>query len=256
MNHQEHIVDQFTKQAVPFSTASSMADPQAIELLVKASGANAQSTVLDVACGPGLVVRAFAEIARHVSGVDVTPAMIERASVLVAQREFKNVDLQVHDASDLPYANESFDVVVTRFSFHHFANPAAVLAEMRRVCKPNGRVVVCDAFASDDHAKAESFNCMEKLRDPSTARFLTLHELQSLLDCDDLKLLDKCFYRVPAELERLLAVSFPPPGGEATLREMFAQSVATDGMGLGAHYKNSMLLFHYPAVILVAERTA
>src|SRR4029077_12320556 len=63
--HRERILDQFTRQAVPFSTAPGIKDERALELLVEASGAGPDDTVLDVACGPGLVVAAFARVARH-----------------------------------------------------------------------------------------------------------------------------------------------------------------------------------------------
>ena len=77
--HRDQILDQFTRQAVPFSTAPSLRDKGLIELIVEASSVRADERVLDVACGPGLVVHAFAERAAHVVGIDIVPAMIERA---------------------------------------------------------------------------------------------------------------------------------------------------------------------------------
>src|SRR5262249_42930599 len=77
--HRERILDQFTRQAMPFSTAPGIKDERALELLVEASGAGPTDSVLDVACGPGLVVAAFARVAAHATGIDVTPAMLARA---------------------------------------------------------------------------------------------------------------------------------------------------------------------------------
>ena len=76
--HRDQILEQFTRQAVPFSTAPGIKDERALTLLVEASGAGPDDTVLDVACGPGLVVAAFARVARHATGIDVTPAMLAR----------------------------------------------------------------------------------------------------------------------------------------------------------------------------------
>src|SRR2546425_3742123 len=78
--HRDLIVEQFTKQAVPFSTAPGVRDEEALRLLVDFAGAGPDDTVLDVACGPGLVVCALAAVVRHATGIDVTPAMIERAA--------------------------------------------------------------------------------------------------------------------------------------------------------------------------------
>ena len=58
------VVDQFTRQATPFANAAAMRDEEALRLLVEFSGAGAADTVLDVACGPGLVVAAFAKVCR------------------------------------------------------------------------------------------------------------------------------------------------------------------------------------------------
>src|SRR5262249_42843949 len=155
---------QFTRQAVPFSTAAGIKDERALELLVEASGAGSDDTVLDVACGPGLVVAAFARVACHATGIDVTPAILARARELTAG--LGNVTLDQGEATPLPYADASFSVVVSRFAFHHFPDPRAVLREMRRVCRPGGRIVVCDLTASGDPAKAAAFHRIEMLRDP------------------------------------------------------------------------------------------
>ena len=79
--HSELILDQFTRQAVPFATAPSIKDEAALKLIVEFGGAGPSDTVLDVACGPGLVVCAFARVVRHATGIDITPAMLDRARV-------------------------------------------------------------------------------------------------------------------------------------------------------------------------------
>src|SRR5204862_825198 len=106
-----------------------------------------------VACGPGLVAVAFAAVARHVTGIDVTPAMIERARAHAAEKGVANVGWHVGDVLPLPYPKGSFSIVVSRFAFHHFPDPRAVLAEMRRVCAPGRRLGVAAAVAAPDPAK-------------------------------------------------------------------------------------------------------
>ena len=135
-DNRQAILDQFTRQAVPFSTAPGIRDEEALRLLVTASGAGPADSVLDVACGPGLVVAAFARVARHVTGIDLTPAMIDRARALVRERGLANVTLTVGDVRPLPYEDGAFSLVVSRFAFHHFPDPGAVLREMVRVCAP------------------------------------------------------------------------------------------------------------------------
>jgi SAM-dependent methyltransferase len=252
--HQDTIVDQFTRQAVPFSTAPGIRDEEALRRLVEATGAGSGDTVLDVACGPGLVVAAFARVCRHATGIDLTPAMIERARALVGERGLSNVRLQVGDVLPLPYEDGAFSIVVSRFAFHHFPDPGAVLREMTRVCRPGGRVVVADAAASPDPARAAAFNRMEKLRDPSHVRALTLAELAGLFADAGLPEPAITRYRLASDLEGLLARSFPDPGDAEKIRALFRDSLVDDGLGVGARERDGRIHFAYPIAILVAPQ--
>lgn len=252
--HQDLILDQFTKQAIPFATAPGIKDEEALKLVVEFTGAGPADTVLDVACGPGLVVCAFASVVRHATGIDLTPAMIERARALQNEKELTNVSWRVGDVLPLPYADASFSIVTSRFAFHHFPDPHAVLAEMKRVCAPGGKVVLIDVMASPDPEKAAAFNRMEKLRDPSHARALTLAEMETAFQKTGLSTPRKTFYRLEAEVEGLLQRSFPNPEDVDKIRQMFADSLLGDGLGVDAHRQGEKIMFAYPIVILAAEK--
>ena len=254
MDHRDLVVEQFTKQAIPFSTAPGIQDRDALALLVAATRAGADDAVLDVACGPGLVVCAFAAVVRHATGIDLTPAMIERARALAAEQGVRNASWQVGDVLPLPFADASFSVVVSRFAFHHFPNVDAVLAEMTRVCRPGGTVAVVDVMASEDPAKADAFNRMERLRDPSHVRALTQAEIEALFPRAGLPAPELSFYRLESELEGLLERSFPDPADVAQIRRLFEDSLANDGLGLGTRRAGERIRFAYPTVIAVSSR--
>jgi len=96
------ILDQFTRQAPTFSASSTIKDEALVRLIVEWSGAGPDDTLLDVACGAGHVVCAFARTVRHATGVDLTPAMLERARALQAERGLVNVTWQQGDVQPLP----------------------------------------------------------------------------------------------------------------------------------------------------------
>src|SRR6202044_3924289 len=100
-NHQRLILDQFTKQAVPFSQMQNHSP----ELLLAASRARPGDIVLDVACGPGLMACAFAKVAHDVTGIDLTPAMIEQAKVMQQSEGLTNLTWQVGDVGSLPFVD-------------------------------------------------------------------------------------------------------------------------------------------------------
>src|SRR3954469_17826880 len=91
------VVDQFTRQATLFASSAAMRDEDALRLLVEFSGAGGGDTVLDVACGPGLVVAAFARVCRRATGIDLTPAMIDKAREHAAALGLTNVNWHVGD---------------------------------------------------------------------------------------------------------------------------------------------------------------
>jgi SAM-dependent methyltransferase len=250
--HAQSILDQFTRQAIPFSTSPSIKDEIALTLLAEASGAGPADTVLDVACGPGLVVCALARRVAHATGIDITPAMLDRARQLQAEQGLTNVGWRLGDVMSLPFPDASFSLVTSRFAFHHILDPFAVLGEMKRVCKPGGRVVVVDSAPAPD--KADAFNAVEKLRDPSHVRALPLAELKSLFTRHGLPEPRHTPYRLESDLESLLARSFPDPGDDETIRARFRQSVVDDSLGIAARREGELIVYGYPIAILVADR--
>ncbi len=253
-DHRRQILDQFTRQATPFAAAPGIRDEEALRLIVEASGAGPEDAMLDVACGPGLVVCAFARVVRHATGIDLTPAMLDRARALQQERGLTNVTWRLGDVLPLPYPDGTFSLVVSRFAFHHFLDPGAVLAEMRRVCAAGGRVMVVDTEASPDPVKAAAFNAMEKLRDPSHARAMPLAELTGLFSRTGLGAPRVTTYRLEGEVEGLLARSFPGPGDADRIREIFAASLEDDRLGIPIRRDGASIRYAYPIAVLVAER--
>lgn len=249
--HTDIIIDQFTRQATPFADAPAMRDEAALRRLVEFSGVDAADSVLDVACGPGLVVAAFAKACRHVTGIDLTPAMIDKAREHATALGLANVQWHVGDVTPLPFPNRSFSVVVSRFAVHHFADPLAVLREMARVA--SRRLVVADVAASEHSVRAAAFNRMERLRDPSHTRALTLCELRGLFANAGLPEPRVAHYDVHADLDGLLATSFPAPHDVAAIRKMFVDSIADDGLGMKTRRKGDKILLSYPVAILATD---
>ncbi len=95
--------------------------------------------VLDVGCGTGVVALTAARVGAKVTGIDLTPELIARAreSAVVANVE---IDWHEGDVEALPFAEASFDVVLSQFGHMFAPRPAAALAEMLRVLRPGGTI--------------------------------------------------------------------------------------------------------------------
>jgi ubiquinone/menaquinone biosynthesis C-methylase UbiE len=251
-SHQDRILDQFTRQAMPFSTAGTITDANALRMIVEAAAPSPGDTVLDVACGGGIVVCAFAPHVKHATGIDMTPAMLDRARQHAAEMGVGNVTWDRGDVTTLPYLDGAFNLVVTRFSMHHFLDPLGVLREMVRVCAPGGRVVVVDMYASDDPTKAAEWNRAEKLRDPSHVRCLTLPEMKALFPAAGLPVASTTFYELRDEIRNLLARSFPNAGDDVKIIEMFAASAEDDRLGIPIQKVGDKINYAYRVAILAA----
>jgi ubiquinone/menaquinone biosynthesis C-methylase UbiE len=251
-SHNDQIRDQFSRQAVPFSNAPGIRDEASLQLLVKESGVRPNDRVLDVACGPGLVVKAFARVAAQVTGIDLTPAMIDRAREHT--RDCENVRLRLGDVTALPYPDASFSLVLSRFAFHHFPQPLRVLEEMQRVCAPGGVVMVCDLLASHEPRKAAAFHALEMLRDPSHVRALRIEELRGLFEQTRLVLRSSLITSLSFELEALIARSFPQSVDRAELRQIYHASIDDDGLGLDLQRRGDEVDGAYTVAMMVANR--
>jgi SAM-dependent methyltransferase len=252
--HDAVTIEQFTRQAQPFASLhTAHSDADILRLIYDAAHVGPGSQVLDVACGPGLVALHLADVAGHVTGLDLTPAMLDKARELQRQRRLDNLSWDIGRADALPYPNTSFDAVVTRFSFQHLLDPAKALAEMVRVCQPGGRVVICDVYTTTPEQAAE-YDRLERLRDPSHVHALRLEELRALLSDATLDKRTEAFARLPMQLERLLASSFPVRGGADEIRRTFAADLGRDALHLGIREENQGIVFEFPVVVLAGMR--
>jgi SAM-dependent methyltransferase len=254
MDHKKAILDQFTRQAVPFQKKLEPADVAVLQLYLDATGVTSQDTVLDVACGPGVVACAFAAVARHVTGIDLTPAMIEQAQKLQEKKGLTNITWQVGDVLPLPFADAAFSLVITRYSFHHFLDPQAVLQEMVRVYAPGGTVMVVDVVLPPD--KVEAYNRVEKLRDNSHTRALTLAQFLDMARACGLRDIDTHFYRLEMELEAQLKASFPKPGDADRIRQIFREDIGKDRLGVGPRLRGGKIYFAIPNLILTGKNSS
>lgn len=99
--------------------------------------------VLDVACGTGNLSFPAAHAGADVTGVDIAPNLIEQARAR-AEAEGLTIQFDEGDAEQLPYADASFDVIVTMFGAMFAPRPERVAAELIRVCRPGGRIAMAN----------------------------------------------------------------------------------------------------------------
>jgi ubiquinone/menaquinone biosynthesis C-methylase UbiE len=182
---------------------------------------------LDSGTGSGALAFALAPHVREVVGVDLVPELLEQARKR-AER-FSNVTFIEGDATKLPLDYATFDLTGTLRTLHHIARPELAVAELVRVTRTGGRVLVVDQIAPVDPLAAAELNRFEGARDPSHTRALADVDLRGLFESNGLVLLRAEYEREPRDLDAYLdlagcegearerAATLAPPGYAADL---------------------------------------
>jgi SAM-dependent methyltransferase len=178
--YEESIRAEFTHQTESFARNEVTTKAETLGALVELVPEDPAANWLEVACGPAAISQALAPRVGRVHGVDLTPAMVEKATEEAAAAGLANVGFSVGDATALEFEDASFDGAVTRFSLHHIPAPWRVVAEMARVVRPGGWVIVSDFIADSDRDIYAAVEEIERLRDPSHWSCLTAEQLRGL----------------------------------------------------------------------------
>jgi ubiquinone/menaquinone biosynthesis C-methylase UbiE len=198
----------------------------AVHAFVQPAG---EERALDVGAGAGALALALAPFVAEVVGVDVEPELLARAR----ERAPANVTFEEADATALPFADGSFDLAGTLRTLHHVRRPELALAELARVTRVGGRVLVVDQLAPLDPLEALAVDRFERARDPDHQRLLSDQDFRQLFEANRLLLVREQRRTERRELEPYLdlaacegearerAVALAPHG-----RDVFVAEVA------------------------------
>lgn len=172
---------QFDRMSHAYASSSVHAAGDDLAVMVDYVRPQSAMRVLDVATGAGHTAAAVAPSVAQVVAIDIAPAMLERTRELAAKRGLRNVTTEFMDVEALEFPDESFDVVTCRIAPHHFLDIDRAIREIARVLRAGGAFVVEDSVVPDDPELDRFFNDVEKLRDSTHVRSLTVAEWTSKL---------------------------------------------------------------------------
>lgn len=161
--------------------------------------------VLDSGSGAGALAFAMAPHVREVVAVDLVPELLEQGRRRA--EKVPNVRFVEGDATLLPFELGSFDLAGSLRTLHHIARPEIAVAELARVTRPGGRVLVVDQLAPVDPAAAAQLNAFERARDSSTTRVLADVDLRGYFESNGLVLLRNEQELEPRDLDAYLELA-------------------------------------------------
>src|SRR5260370_26581899 len=192
INHLDKIRERFTATADVFTEYVRTIRVEESESLAERATAGlalaSEALAIDVACGPGTFTRPFAPRVGRAVGVDLTPAMIEKARAEAERAGITNIGFVCGNIYALPFADGVAGIVACGYAFHHMLEPARALAEMSRVLLPGGRIAIADLIVREGPGGAIQ-NEIERARDPSHTSALTIVQFRTLMQDAGLRVL-------------------------------------------------------------------
>jgi len=179
--HEQLVNRQFGPRAADYLTSAVHAAGEDLQQLAALVAGAATARLLDLGCGAGHVAFAVAPAVAGVVAYDLSADMLAAVAGAAATRGLGNIVTRQGPAERLPFADATFDFVLSRFSAHHWHGFAAALAEARRVLEPSGRAVFVDVVAPEAAVCDSFLQAVELLRDPSHVRDYSAEEWRRAL---------------------------------------------------------------------------
>jgi ubiquinone/menaquinone biosynthesis C-methylase UbiE len=227
-SHSQAVHDQFDTQAQAYLTSAvHAAGPD-----LRAAHDRAQqcvpptASILDVGTGAGHLSFALASCAARVVALDPLPGMLATVRQAAAARGLTQIETCEASADALPFADASFDLVCTRYSAHHWLHLPQALAQLRRVVKPDGFVLIIDLLGDADTLVDTYLQSIELLRDPSHVRDRSVAEWQRLLRAAGFDLLEHSTWSTRLEFTPWVQRMRTPEGLVSAIRTLQAGAPA------------------------------
>lgn len=202
MDQQSLLVQQFGSTAGNYLSSKVHAQGRDLQRLQALAASLQPGRSLDLGCGAGHASFALAAAgAGDVVAYDLSDEMLRVVVAEAGKRGLVNLEARQGPVEKLPFADAAFDLVVTRFSAHHWLDMESALAEIARVLKPGGTLVVIDVVAPEMPLYDTVLQTIELLRDASHVRDYRVSEWRLMLGAAGLQVTGSDTWKLPLEFD-------------------------------------------------------
>lgn len=221
-SHDDLVVNQYDSRATAYLGSAVHASGPDLKRIAEVLGPfqRPEATALDVGCGGGHLSFLLAGLMDKVVACDLSQPMLQTVLAEADRRGLRNVATKQVAAEDLAFAPDSFDVVATRYSAHHWRRWRAGLQSMRRVLRPDGLAVFADVVAPEESLLDTWLQSLELLRDPSHVRNASLREWKQGMAESGFDVVDTTSFRLRLEFASWIERMRTPPAHVAAIRSL------------------------------------
>ncbi|WP_145531313.1 class I SAM-dependent methyltransferase [Yersinia kristensenii] len=225
-SHKNAVERQFGDQANAYLTSAVHAQGKDLQRLATLLQPHSDAHLLDLGCGAGHASFAAAAVVKSVVSYDLSAQMLTVVSQAAADKKLTNIEVKQGLAESLPFDDRSFDVVISRYSAHHWHDVGQALREVKRVLRPGGKVIFMDVVSPGHPVLDIYLQTVEVLRDTSHVRNYSPGEWLALFTEAGLAINEVTSDRLYLEFSSWIARMRTPEYFATAIREL--QRLASD----------------------------
>lgn len=202
--------------------------------LVRLAAPSGDERVLDVATGNGALALAFAPNVAHVTAIDLSPAMLERAEAARSVAGVSNLHFRLGEIGVLPLEDAAYDLITWHDLVEYVLDVPALLALFRRLLVGDGHLAFDELVGSDDPVKRATLAAIMSRRDPGINDVLSAGEIENAMKAAGFRILRLERYTVSREISEWLSRAGSEESTRTVVRSMIEAGLDADAAGLGA----------------------
>ena len=251
-NHYNTIKESFGAQSKKFSSYH-MSKSEYTDYLIQHIETDGSENALEVAAGTAICGRAIAPYVKNIECLDLTQAMLEEGKRLAKQEKIENISFVAGNAEQLPYENDTFDLIITRLSLHHFLEPEKPFQEMKRVLKTGGKLIIWDMEATTEELR-EVNDQIETMRDASHTKTLSKSEFEKLFEKDFALKFEETVL-VPVNLQNWMDLTNTSKDVQKEIvKRMETELIGGTKTGFAPYVKDGQIFFDHRWLLLVGVK--
>ncbi len=225
--HTQAVDKQFGSQAQDYLNSSVHSQGADLQRLAKLLQPFPEAKVIDLGCGAGHASFVAAQVVAEVIAYDLSAQMLEVVQQAAKEKGLHNIQIQQGVAESLPFEDNSADIVISRYSAHHWHDVGQALREVKRVLKPGGKAIVMDVVSPGHPLLDIYLQTVEVLRDTSHVRDYSPGEWLSLFTEAGLLVREVTSDKLPLEFSSWVKRMRTPEHFVAAIRAL-QQSASAD----------------------------